>query len=349
MIAIRAIIRCVHRYLFLVVPASAMLSLPVGAASLDGLKAKQTRLKSLRDSIIVQRAGLAARLDTLANEVVGLKRAGAGGAAKTLEEALRRTLELTDHIERLDMAFEGVQTDLSDLHQKLREQYDREIATAIAALEQEPHAAAARRLKALQRSRGALEEEGARKPRLPEAHVLVLREEDGPGEIRQKADLMDDMAVQIQVRADAVGRRLLRLTEERRLRARMSRLAGEMHLFDETAVEGRSLSIADAGSEKVEEPAADAASEPVDQGTDEVAPIAEIASGSESQRVIVAGRETSPSDVPVLGGGLGPADLVSEIARLTRLQKALAVREAALKARAATFRKHLQRMLEEGR
>ena len=38
--------------------------------------------------------------------------------------------------------------------------------------------------------------------------MLVVREDDGPGEIRQKADLMEDMAAQTQVKADAVGRRI---------------------------------------------------------------------------------------------------------------------------------------------
>ena len=78
--------------------------------------------------------------------------------------------------------------------------------------------------------------------RLAEAQMLVVREDDGPDEIRQKADLMEDMAAQTRVKADVVVRRIKRLEEERRLRIRMATLRGELDFFDEAVLEGRSLS-----------------------------------------------------------------------------------------------------------
>ena len=217
------------------------LSFSAAAESLDSLRAEHSRLEEVRDSLLTQRAVLTARLDTLANQIYGLKRADTGGVAETLQRVLRQTLELADRIERVDMAFEAMRTALAHLRQKLRAHYDREIDAAIAALEQGPDAAKADRLRALQRARGALEE-GGMEIRPAEAQMLEVREDDGPDEIRQKADLMEDMAAQTRVKADVVVQRIKRLEEERILRVRMDTLRGEMDVFDEVVLEGSSRS-----------------------------------------------------------------------------------------------------------
>ena len=337
------------------------LSFSASAESLDSLQTEHTRLEGVRDSLLTQRAILAARLDTLANQIYRLKRTDTGGVAETLQQALRQTLELADRIERVDMAFEVARTALSHLRQKLRAHYDREIGAAIVALEKEPDADRAGRLRALQRARGALEEGGI-EIRLAEAQMLVVREDDGPDEIRQKADLMEDMAAQTRVKADVVVRRIKRLEEERRLRIRMATLRGELDFFDEAVLEGRSLSPGQAvegtGGVSLDEagpapenalPDAMAAAGVTDDrsGSDDATEIVEP--GSTTERVFVVGREIGVPYAQTPPEVLSSDDLVSEIARLKGLQKALATREQALKQRAEAFRKHLQRMLEEGR
>lgn len=357
------VLRYIYRYLFLNILVWTLSFSTVGAESLDSLKTEHTRLEAVRDSLLTQRAELAATLDTLADRVYRLKRADAGGVADTLQQALRQTLELADRIERVDMAFEAVWAALSHLRQKLREQYDREIGAAIAALEQGADAAAAGRLRALQQARGVLEE-GGMEVRPAEVQMLVVREDDGPGEIRQKADLMEDMAAQTRVRADAVGRRVKQLEEERRLRARMSTLTGEMHFFDEAVAEGRSLSpgqtVEGTGGVLPDEagpapenalPDAMAAAGETDEpsGSDATETVTGLLeSGSTPERVFVVGREIGVPHAQAPPEVLSSDDLVSEIARLKGLQKALTTREQALKQRAEAFRKHLQRMLEEG-
>ena len=339
------------------------LSFSASAESLDSLQTEHTRLEEVRDSLLTQRAILAVRLDTLANQIYRLKRADTGGVAETLQQALRQTLELADRIERVDMAFEVVRTALSHLRQKLRTHYDREIGAAIAALGQGPDAAKAGRLRALQRARGALEE-GGMEIRLAEAQMLVVREDDGPDEIRQKADLMEDMAAQTRVKADVVVRRIKRLEEERRLRIRMATLRGELDFFDEAVPEGRSLSPGQAvegtGGVLLDEagpapenalPDAMAAAGETDEpsGSDATETVTGLLeSGSTPERVFVVGREIGVQHAQTPPEVLSSDDLVSEIARLKGLQKALTTREQALKQRAEAFRKHLQRMLEEG-
>ena len=327
------------------------LSFSASAESLDSLQTEHTRLEEVRDSLRTQRATLAARLDTLANQIYRLKRADTGGVAETLQQALRQTLELADRIERVDMAFEVARTALSHLRQKLRAHYDREIGAAIAALEKEPDADRAGRLRALQRARGALEE-GGMEIRLAEAQMLVVREDDGPDEIRQKADLMEDMAAQTQVKADAVVQRIKRLEEERRLRVRMATLREELDFFDEAVPEGRSLSSGQAVEGTGVVPLDEAGPAPENALPDAVAAagVTDERSGSDdaTERVFVVGREIGAPYAPTPPEVLSSDDLVSEIARLKGLQKALTTREQALKQRAEAFRKHLQRMLEEG-
>ena len=355
----RIVMRYVYRCLFFYSLVWS-LSFSAAAESLDSLQTEHTRLEEVRDSLLTQRAVLATRLDTLANQIYRLKRADTGGVAETLQQALRQTLELADRIERVDMAFEVVRTALSHLRQKLRAHYDREIGAAIAALEQGPDADRAGRLRALQRARGALEE-GGMEIRLAEAQMLVVREDDGPDEIRQKADLMEDMAAQTRVKTDVVMRRIKRLEEERRLRIRMATLRGELDFFDEAVLEGRSLSPGQAvegtGGVLLDEagpapenalPDAMAAAGVTDErsgsdATEIVEP------GSTTERVFVVGREIGVPYAQTPPEVLSSDDLVSEIARLKGLQKALTTREQALKQRAEAFRKHLQRMLEEGR
>ena len=322
----------------------------MSAESLDSLQTEHTRLAEVRDSLLTQRAVLAARLDTLANQIYRLKRADTGGVAETLQQALRQTLELADRIERVDMAFEVVRTALSHLRQKLRAHYDREIGAAIVALEKEPDADRAGRLRALQRARGALEE-GGMEIRLAEAQMLVVREDDGPDEIRQKADLMEDMAAQTRVKTDVVARRIKRLEEERRLRIRMATLRGELDFFDEAVLEGRSLSSRQAveGTGDVSLDEAGPAPENALPDAVTAAGVTDERSGSDAtERVFVVGREVGVSYAQTPPEVLSSDDLVSEIARLKGLQKALTTREQALKQRAEAFRKHLQRMLEEG-
>ena len=356
------VMRYVYRYLFLN-SLICILSFSAAAESLDSLQTEHTRLEAVRDSLLTQRAGLVAKLDTLANQIYRLKRADTGGVAETLQRALRQTLELADRIERVDMAFEAMRTALSHLRQKLRAQYDREIGAAIVAMEKQPDTATADRLRALQRVRGALEEKGA-EIRPAEVQMLVVREDDGPGEIRQKADLMEDMAAQTQVKADAVGRRIKRLEEERRLRVRMSTLRGELDFFDEAVLEGRSLSpgravegtggvLPDAADQAPEDALPDAtvaAGETSERSgfgvTETVADLLE--SGSTPKRVVAIGREIGLPHAQTPPEVLSSDDLISEIARLKGLQKALTTREQALKRRAEAFRKYLQQMLEEG-
>jgi len=342
----RIVMRYVYRCLFFYSLVWS-LSFSASAESLDSLQTEHTRLEEVRDSLFTQRAILAARLDTLANQIYRLKRADTGGVAETLQQALRQTLELADRIERVDMAFEVVRTALSHLRQKLRAHYDREIGAAIAALEQGPDADRAGRLRALQRARGALEE-GGMEIRLAEAQMLVVREDDGPDEIRQKADLMEDMATQTRVKTDAVMRRIKRLEEERRLRIRMATLRGELDFFDEAVLEGRSLSpeqaVEGTGGVSLDE------ADPAPENAMAAAGVTDERSGSDdaTETVFVVGREIGVPYAQTPPEVLSSDDLVSEIARLKGLQKALTTREQALKQRAEAFRKHLQRMLEEG-
>jgi len=346
----RIVMRYIYRCLFF---NSLVWSLSFSAAaeSLDSLQTEHTRLEEVRDSLLTQRAILAVRLDTLANQIYRLKRADTGGVAETLQQALRQTLELADRIERVDRAFEVVRTALSHLRQTLRAHYDREIGVAIAALEQEPDADRAGRLRALQRARGALEE-GGMEIRLAEAQMLVVREDDGPDEIRQKADLMEDMATQTRVKTDAVVQRIKRLEEERRLRVRMAILRGELDFFDEAVLEGRSLSPGQAveGTGGVLLDEAGPAPENALPDAVTAAGVTDEQSGSDAtETVFVVGREIGVPYAQTSPEVLSSDDLVSEIARLKGLQKALTTREQTLKQRAEAFRKHLQRMLEEGR
>lgn len=320
-----------------------------GPEGIEAQQAEWNRLQAVQDSLRLHRSRLTAELERLSVRIDSLKaeREGtrAGGA---LEEALRRSVGLVGRVEAVDRELEGVYRVLKALREQFREAYDREIGALIGRLGETPDRALIRQLTALQEAREALAQEGSDKP---EANLLVIREDDGLDEIRQKADLMEDMAARLRAEVQATERRLRRLREERRLRARFTAFARETTLFDENLPEGRAIAPGEKQTAVPYAPREDVAAETeqsvADAARGDVAAGTEPLSEASVPEGVVVGREVSPGSAQGLPVDLGAGGLAVEIERLKAHRTALRARDRALREQVATFRKRIQQMLEE--
>ena len=324
---------------------------------IPALKAEVGRMEAVRDSLSARRTALAveaaelsARIDTLK---AGSRESTASGA---LREALRRALTLADHLEQVDRGIESVRRDLAASTERLRAAYGGEIGALIGRLGEAPDAVLLQRLKTLQEARESLRR-GTRVERTPSEETLpVIREDDGPDEIRQKADVVADMAARTAAEAQGMARRLKRLNEERRLRKQMSSFALELFLFDEALPEGRAVSAGNAQDESPEPPqdqnsgwlSGSYDDRGVTEGLAPSVPDKSSPVGGEMGAPLVAGREVVPAGAQPSLEDLSAGDLESEIQMLKRRQAALREREQALRLRLVAFRKRLEQMLEEG-
>ena len=303
------------------------------------LETEQFRLVSQQDSLLEARAALIQRLDSLsvrADRLKGLNRAEA--ASGDLQQVLQRSMNLVEALEGVDRHLETVRADLAEAKARLMSVYDLEIGALISGLGAGNDSDVITRLTVLQRAREALSTPVAEPGR--EVVPLAMREEDGPDEIRQKADLMEDMAERLGADALDLKQQMKRLEEERRLRARVSAFSREMDLFDETAAEGRALvpgaaSKGEAGLSGDGSAVSDA--ERVSAG---------LVPGDAAQKIEV-GREVSPEGARLSLSSPGGDDLEQEIRRLKQRQEEVKAHQEALRGQAKAFRQRLEQMLED--
>ncbi len=324
----------------------------VAGQTLPEARAEWDRLKSVRDSLVQERQRLSADVDVISSHIDSLKTSTElPRATGPLEAALRRSLGLVERLEMLDRRLETVHEGLQAASQRLRSEYDGEIARLVQRLGEAPGEATLHRLAELREKRNAV-------PRFPDsprgaapADLLSIGEADGPGEIRQKADLMDDMASRLALEARAVGDRLSRLDEERRLRARVSNFTREISLFDENLPVGRSVSARESppASEGDSKDTGDANEILTGGGRYEGDLSGALAPEAPLEAELIAGKEISPGGSGTSPGDLPADDLQDEIARLRSRNTQLRSRMVALTKQAAAFRERIREMLEGGR
>ena len=294
------------------------------SAEIVRLQAERGRLEGTRDSLLVQRGRLAAEVDRLSTLIDSLKASGRG----ELQEVLRRSPGLIGRLE--------------ERRERLRAAYDREIEALVRRLAQGPDEGLVRQLVACQKAREALGRGAVSEGAGPGAEALSIREDDGPEEVRQKADLMEDMAGRLRAEATEMERRVRQLETERRLRARVAAFAREIDLFDEHLPEGRTVSASKGGSgaEGAVPPGATAQAPGLGGDKEQ----ARAGGETTSQGALVAGKEVVREEGSL--EAFSAEDLVAEIQRLKARQKEAQARERALQERVRMFRERLRGMLD---
>ena len=307
-------------------------------------EADRARLKSVRDSLLTQRAFLVAQADSLSVRIDSLKFGSEKTASSAeLRKGLRGSIDLAGKIETTDLRIEQVLKELRDIRERLRTSYSHLIEELTQRLERTPNDTLIRQLGAYQRARKAIERDPVVHDIGAESEILIRRE-DGPREIRRKAELIEDRAALLATQASGMDDRLEELETEQRLRTRMRDFAQEIGLFDEHLPEGRALSAAEETGFTPSSPTEGAG---LDQPPTFEAERSEGVTGGLIGGLSSIGKEVTRHERTLSPEEFASDDLVLEIQRLQALRKGLQEREQLLLDRAKAFQEHLRQLLEE--
>ena len=194
------------------------------AADLGDLKERCRILDSQRDSLEVQRLLVAADAEALSTRVDSLKLDEEN--AEELQESLRSSLGLVRRMVEIDRRLVSLDARQDSIEERLRLAYDWEIGVLIQKLSAQSDKGLLIQLMVYQEAREQL---GAKTfgSSLRYGEQMQIGVEDGPDEIQQKLELMEDIANRLGAEMASSAELLLRLEEEFRLRTRIGGGNGE--------------------------------------------------------------------------------------------------------------------------
>ena len=184
------------------------------SSGLGDLKAQYRALESQRDSLAGQRLQVAASAEALSARIDSLKLSAANSAV--LPEALRSSLRLVEHMVELDWKLVALEARQDSVAERLCLAYDWEIGVLIQKLAEQPDRGLSAQLTLYQESRELLGV-GIRSANLYYSGQMKIEVDDGPDEIQQKQELLEDIADRLKAEWSANADLIRRLEDEYRL------------------------------------------------------------------------------------------------------------------------------------
>lgn len=204
--------RVILLVLGLVLPGAA----PGDLGRLGDLKAQYRALESQRDSLAGQRLQVAAEAQVLSARIDSLRLSAANSAA--LGEALRSSLGLVQRMVETDWKLVDLEARQDSLAEHLCLAYDWEIGVLIQKLAEQPDRGLSAQLTLYQEAREQLGV--GYSANLHYSEQMKIEGDDGPDEIQQKQELLEDIADRLKAEWSANADLLRRLEAEHRLCAR---------------------------------------------------------------------------------------------------------------------------------
>lgn len=187
------------------------------SVSLGDLKTQYRALESQRDSLAGQRLRVEAEAEALSASIDSLKLSAANSAA--LPEALRSSLRLVERMVEIEWKLVALEARQDSLAERLCLAYDWEIGVLIQKLAEQPDQGLSIQLTLYQEAREQLGV-GIRSANLHYSEQMKIEIDDGPDEIQQKQELLEDIADRLKAEWSANADLLRRLEAEYRLCAR---------------------------------------------------------------------------------------------------------------------------------
>ncbi len=280
------------------------------------LRSEWRQASAVRDSLDQQRRQIMAQSESLSTHIDSLKTIDIDD--EELHPALRSSMVLVQSLVLLDRSLDAVRTLEDSLLEQLRLGYDWEIGVLIQQLQDRPDEGLLTQLMVYQEAREAL---GARTSEtiLTYDEGMAIGRDDGPEEIRQKLELMNDLEQNLLNQAQKVSVHLHKLEEEYRLRAVMRSFVGEAYRIERTPGDGPSAVRTSRGA--------------AGSGAATTSLAATLMRGVEGGQLIVV--EQVSSDRVLL-----------EIHKWKARQQEIDELIAVVRARAEVFQRHLQEMFE---
>ncbi len=187
------------------------------SVSLGDLKTQYRALESQRDSLAGQRLRVEAEAEALSASIDSLKLSAPNSAA--LQEALLSSLGLVQRMVEIEWKLVALEARQDSLAERLCLAYDWEIGVLIQKLAEQPDQGLSIQLTLYQEAREQLGV-GIRSANLHYSEQMKIEVEDGPDEIQQKQELLEDIADRLKAEWSANADLLRRLEAEYRLCAR---------------------------------------------------------------------------------------------------------------------------------
>ena len=187
------------------------------SVSLGDLKAQYRVLESQCDSLAGQRLQVEVEAEALSARIDSLKLSAANSAA--LREALRSSLGLVQRMVEIEWKLVALEARQDSLAERLCLAYDWEIGVLIQKLAEQPDRGLSTQLTLYQEAREQLGV-GIHSANLHYSEQMKIEVEDGPDEIQQKRELLEDIADRLKAEWSANADLLRRLEAEHRLCAR---------------------------------------------------------------------------------------------------------------------------------
>ena len=188
------------------------------SGSLGDLQAQYRALESQRDSLASQRLRVATEAEVLSARIDSLKLSAANSAE--LREALRSSLGLVQRMVEIDWRLVALEARQDSVAERLCLAYDWEIGVLIQKLAEEPDRGLSAQLTLYQEARELLGV-GIRSANLHYSGQMKIEVDDGPDEIQQKQELLEDIADRLKAEWSANADLLRRLEAEHRLCSRV--------------------------------------------------------------------------------------------------------------------------------
>ena len=188
------------------------------SVSLGNLKAQYRALESQRDSLASQRLRVAAEAEALSARIDSLELNAANSAA--LHSALRSSLRLVERMVEIDWKLVALEARQDSVAERLCLAYDWEIGVLIQKLAEQPDRGLSAQLTLYQEARELLGV-GIHSANLHYSGQMRIEVDDGPDEIQQKQELLEDIADRLKVEWSANADLLRRLEAEYQLCARV--------------------------------------------------------------------------------------------------------------------------------
>ena len=220
----------------------------VSLSAEDKIIALQNQIMALekqKEKLVAEKQQLIANSDGLSYKIEELKiqsQTGLGIIGKyRLSRSLREAQKLAENIQNIEKSIYTIDNDLRSKRSLLVKEYDIQIETLMQKLNSRPEnkKAILDKVKSYQAAKdrytnaGKLESSGFSIPK------IEIEQYDSPKEIREKADLINDLSRKASARIALLDSRISRLQGELRARKKLGEFADEMSFFGERYARGQ--------------------------------------------------------------------------------------------------------------
>lgn len=209
-------------------------------AQIADLRRQQVSLQGEREALLQQAQQLAAHIDALRQEDKG----GLGGSERRLTRKLQESVELSQRIDALSRRIDELTAQIAGMTRELKEFYEQRVAELVRQIDlaaEDQKEGLTRQALMYLAAKLKLEGSVVFVPDVKLTAQIEATPQDGPEEIRQKADLVSDVADKLTAQLALVDVRLRDLGQQQRMRRKMREFAEEITFFDEDIAMGRTV------------------------------------------------------------------------------------------------------------